>query len=119
MMAPSAPTDFECASDVTGAPDWVVETAVIVLLFLFFLRGTMGRKLLGLLALLADALVHDVGDLDGHRLGVRIPVRREAGRVADGAVHVFHAPATYANGVVVVVAHPRFVERGGVRRLEP
>src|SRR3954449_3703487 len=99
MMAPSAPTDFECASDVTGAPDWVVETAVIVLLFLFFLRGTMGRKLLGLLAVLADALVHDIGDLDAHGLGVRVPVGREAGGVADGAVDVLHAAAADADGV--------------------
>src|SRR6476469_5238421 len=101
MMAPSAPTDFECASDVTGAPDWVVETAVIVLLFLFFLRGTVGRKLLGQLAVLADALIHDVGDLDGHGLGIRIPVGREAWGVADGAVHVLHSTAADADGVVV------------------
>src|SRR6478609_11113901 len=113
MMAPSAPTDFECASEVTGAPGWVVETAVIVLLFLFYLRGTVGRKLLGPLAVLADALVHDVGDLDGHRLGVRVPVGREARGVADGAVHVLHAPAADADGVVVVVAHTRLVQGGG------
>src|SRR6478735_573949 len=34
MMAPSAPTALEWASDVTGAPDWVVEMAVIFLLFM-------------------------------------------------------------------------------------
>src|SRR6478672_8664406 len=113
MMAPSAPTDFECASDVTGAPDWVVETAVIVLLFLFFLRGTVGRKLLCLLAFLADALVHYVRDLDGHRLGVRVPVRREAGGMADGAVHILHAAAADADGVVVVVPHARLIQGGG------
>jgi hypothetical protein len=37
-MAPSAPTDCACASEVTGAPDWVVEMfAVIFLLFLDYL----------------------------------------------------------------------------------
>jgi hypothetical protein len=95
--------------------------AVIVLLFLLFLcffRGTIGRKLLGLLAVLADALVHDVCDLDGHRLGVLIPVGREARRVPDGAIHVLHAAAADADGVVVVVAHTGFIQCGGVRGFE-
>jgi hypothetical protein len=92
--------------------------AVIVLLFLFFLCGTIGRKLLGLLAVLADALVHDVGDLDGHRPGIFVPVRSEAGGVAHRAVHVLHAAAADADGVVVVVADAGLVQGGRVRRLE-
>jgi hypothetical protein len=78
-----------------------------------------GRKFLGLLAVLADALVHDIRDLDGHRLGVFIPVRREAGRVPDGALHILNTAATDADGVVVVVPDPGLVQGGGVRRLKP
>jgi hypothetical protein len=33
MIAPSAPTVFECAPDETDAPDCVVEMAVILLLY--------------------------------------------------------------------------------------
>jgi hypothetical protein len=90
---------------------------VIVLLFLDYL-GTFRRKLLGLLAVLADALVHDVGDLDGHGLGVLIPMRCEARSMPDGAFHVLHAAAADADGVVVVVAHAGLVQGGGMRRLK-
>src|SRR5688500_6439030 len=103
MMAPSAPTDFEWASDVTGAPDCVVDTAgaemfkVIFLLLVGFrqcqfstavedLSVTFCRKFLGPLALCANPLVHDIRDLDGHGLGILAPVRGQAGSVADGTV---------------------------------
>src|SRR6476469_3655911 len=123
MIAPSAPTDLEWASEVTGAPDCVVDTAgaemisVIVLLGLGFLVS-FGGKLLGALTVLADALVQHVRDLDGHRLGVRVPVRGQAGRVAHGAFDVLHPAAADAHGMVVVVPDPRLVQRGGVRGLK-
>src|SRR6478609_2291338 len=119
MIAPSAPTDLEWASEVTGAPDCVVDTAgaemisVIVLLGLGFLVS-FGGKLLGALAVLADALVQHVRDLDGHRLRIRVPVRGQARRMADGALDVLHPPAADADRVVVVVSHPGLVKRGGV-----
>jgi hypothetical protein len=59
------------------------------------------------------------GNLDGHGLGILIPVRRQAGCVPDGAFHVFHAAAADADGVVVVVAYAGLIQGGGVRRLEP
>ena len=45
-------------------------------------------------------------------------MRGQAGRVADGAIDVLHPAAADADGVVVVVAHPRLVQGGGVRWLE-
>ena len=45
-------------------------------------------------------------------------LRRQARRVADGAFDVLHPAAADADGVVVVVAHPRLVQGGGVRGLE-
>ncbi|GAP54562.1 hypothetical protein AHiyo6_11270, partial [Arthrobacter sp. Hiyo6] len=44
---------------------------------------------------------------------------REAGGMAHGAIHVLNTPAAYAHGVVVVVSHPGFIQRGRVRGFEP
>jgi hypothetical protein len=41
--------------------------------------------------------------------------RLEAWGGADGAVDIFDRPASAADQVVVVVADPRFIERGGIR----
>jgi hypothetical protein len=86
--------------------------------FLFLSYGSIYGKLLFGLAVLAYALVQDVCDLDGHWLGVLVPMRGEARSVSHGAIHIFHAAAADADCVVVVVTHPCFVERRGVRGFE-
>jgi hypothetical protein len=91
--------------------------AVIVLLFLFMSYGSCGKLLFGL-AVLADALVQDICDLDGHWLGVFIPVRCQARGVSHGAIHVFHPAAADAHSVVVIVANPGLIKRRGVRGFE-
>jgi hypothetical protein len=94
--------------------------AVIVLLFLGWLLIEFGRKLLGALAVLANALVQHVSDLDGHAPStVLAPVGGEARSVANSAIDVFHPSTTDADGMVVVIRHPRFVQRGRVGRFKP
>jgi hypothetical protein len=85
--------------------------------FLFLSYGSYGKLLFGL-AVLADALVQDICDLDGHGLGILIPMRGKAWSVAHCAIHVLHLAAADTDSVVVVVTHPGFVEGRGVRRFE-
>src|SRR5215217_8823050 len=102
-MAPSRPRTDELLSSMTGAPDCVVlKFADIVLLFVGFgWLGAGGCRA----AVVAEALVEDLCDLNGHAVRAGRPLGSQAGGVSHGAVHVLDPAATGADGVVVVVAH--------------